>query len=339
MAAVIWAPSAWLAFRAIRARTCQPVEAFLFGLTAWMTAHALAIGWARGSVGFVSPRYMDIMAVGPVINGTALALLPDNTQYRRTSFALGLGAAAWIVGVVMGVVVLSRAAVLGEAPAKRGTTAVFERNIRKLARDGDLRSFDRLHYPAEVPWMTPRELALDWLYDPGLRTVLPPSLRDPLPMEAEGPTTFTSPGAFQTTPARADFGVGSYGAEGNATQGEFRSRPLSCEPGRWLRFDVAGYLGEPGTAFALERADGSSTVMAIAEPPRESWRHIHVRCPAGPFRITASDTSTKTWFAFGSPVEVGWLGRLAGQAADSGRAVLISGLILAAFAVRSASSR
>jgi hypothetical protein len=330
---IMWAPIAGLAVRACRRRRCEPVEAYLFGLAAWIGAHAVAIGWARGAASEVPPsRYADILAVGPVVNGTALALLL--AAVSRTSLAGTVTFAAWLGVVAFGVDTLGRTA-LREAAGRRAWTTAYEANIRQLSRDHDLARFSRLTFPDQIPWINGRDLALDWLYDPALRAVMPPSLRDPLSLAAEGDTPFSSPGVYPSTPPLIDgSGLGSYAARGDATQGAFRSQPLECAAGGYLRFPIAGYPGAPGTSLAVQRADGAMFPITVRQPPRERWEPAFVRCPSGPFRVMASDTSPSTWLAFGPPVEIGWLGRLSERAAAGGRAVLLLGLLLALAAAR-----
>jgi hypothetical protein len=182
MVLVMWAPAMMLAVHVLRTRRVEPVTAYLSGLSAWVIAHALGLAWARGGAMDVpASRYMDILAVGAVVNAVACVLVRERARLGAPYRAATWGAAVWFVVVAAGVWGEAGRAMTTGAPVRHAWTTAYARNIRQLAEDHDLGRFGALTFPDQVPWINARDLALIWLYDPRLRPVLPPSIRDPEP--------------------------------------------------------------------------------------------------------------------------------------------------------------
>jgi hypothetical protein len=124
---------------------------------------------------------------------------------------------------------------------------------------------------------------------------------------------------------------GSFGANGTATIGEWRSAPLTATLGGWLKFETAGHLGLPakasakpgGAGVALELRDPKSDALLAAirpsKVPGDTWRAAYVRAPRGPFVVVARDSSAEHWLAFSAPVEMSGPSHLAWLAVKNGR--------------------
>jgi hypothetical protein len=338
LALVMWMPAALLALQVLWTRDYRPVHGYLAALGLWVIGHALAAALARGGEGIgPSWRYMDVLAIGTVVNGLAAALLLDvgHPGVRRAALAGGL---IWAVLLIVGVDALARRALVLEAPNRHNWTSAYTRNIRQFIADGDVARFAGLSFPDQVPWPDPRALAERWLQNDSLRAVLPWAIRAPLPMVPAAPAAFSAPGTYPTTPPLpSGTSIGSYGAGGNAVEGQFKSQPLRCVTGSSLRFEVAGYLGRPGLFLAVQPTNGGPAVAAEpVEEPRERWVVALVPCPDGPFEVVGIDLSPEFWLAFGPPVEVGPLSRWSVDLAAAGRGLLMAGLLLGLVAARAA---
>jgi hypothetical protein len=105
---------------------------------------------------------------------------------------------------------------------------------------------------------------------------------------------------------------------GPKATGEWRSKSLPA-PGpkvRWLRFETAGHLGEPGVSLQL-RSAADDRLLAEVKPsrvPGDTWRTAFVPAPGEAYRIVALDRDPARWLAFSGPAEMGGLSYLAREA-------------------------
>ena len=116
----------------------------------------------------------------------------------------------------------------------------------------------------------------------------------------------------------------SWGSHGQGT-GEWHSLPVTpTQPGGWLRFEMAGHVGEPGVALELRDAATGRLLSSVApsKVPGNVWRSAYVPKPAAPFVVVARDTDPERWLAFSGPIEMGPLSYLAWQANKHGLLIL-----------------
>jgi hypothetical protein len=85
---------------------------------------------------------------------------------------------------------------------------------------------------------------------------------------------------------------------------------------RWLRFETAGNLGEPGLSLQLRSAQ-DDRLLADVRPsrvPGDAWRTAFVPAPREAFRVVAADRDSTRWLAFSGPAGMGGLSYLAREA-------------------------
>ena len=140
----------------------------------------------------------------------------------------------------------------------------------------------------------------DFLAEPYIRRILPASVRRCAP---GGGTTVTGnafvPEGFYAIIPRDPLqrSWGSLSGVGNAAKGRFESEPLTR--GRFLKFELAGYVGQTNQRLALkDLSSAREQAVRASYLPRERWVDAFVRCPDGPFEIVAVDDDPATWFAF-----------------------------------------
>jgi len=330
---VLWLPTAALAAGYVRSRGLRGEDdRVLLGLGAWTLMHAAAIALARGARGAgPASRYMDILAVGLVVNiAAALALTRRVAPPHRHRLARAALAAWLLVPGIAGFELLRT-----ELRHVQGNAALLlqqVRNVRRYIATDDMstlrdKPFQHIPYPAADP-------LADRLRSPYIRSILPPSVRRPLHLEPEerGPFTWGSlpPGA-PADPVRL-----AWSSWGKPSGGVFRFRS-SGGTLPYLEFEC---LGEPaGEARFLDVVAASGARMGLVPlPPRTpGWRSWAVRNPGPDGRIVTIDERMDSRFAFREPVEMGalsfWSERIlrhGEKVAGAGAAVTIAGLLGAA---------
>jgi hypothetical protein len=307
---------------------------FLSGFGLWVVLQAVAIGYARGS-GAPSPasRYIDTLIVGVVVNLLCLHLLWQTDAYIQRGRVLAALTAAWGLLCGLGVAHAALTAFTDQLPPLAEYNHYCEQNVRNYVATGD----EAYLRHSEIPFPSESELKrmLDY---PGIAAVLPGSVRIPLalapaPRPGFAQTGFVrfdsrvperlsrrsrpAPGLSPETPILSNAVTwGSFAGVRPVQPAAWESKPLHTLSGRWLKFEVAGHLGEPGVTLQLQ-APQSGKVLAVVRPdkiPRDSWRSAYVHAPAGEFVISAKAEGAGKWIAFSEPVEIGaggyWAWRL-----------------------------
>ncbi len=347
----LWLPWAWVTVLVMRGAAGPRSRAgwLLAGMGGWVLLQLIATAYGRGN-GAAPPasRYLDTIVVGAVANGLAAAWLIEGTSGVGRS-AAAAAAAAWMRVFGTGAARALRKNFEVQLPANRAVFAEREESVRSYIATGD-RAFLR---PGKIPYPSV-DVLVERLAIPGLRALLPASVRAPLAV-----ATATDSGAFTRHDYRAhrreaDAGAGSaggrtgvspatppltqrvvwgsFGAKGAAATGTWTSRPLRAAAG-WLALETAGQIGEPGVS--LELCDPvSGRVLSSVRPsrvPGNSWRTAYVPAPPGPFILAAKDSDPTRWLAFAEPVEMAPLSHLALQTARQGR--LLAEIAAAAAAI------
>ncbi|RAI43028.1 hypothetical protein [Rhodoplanes roseus] len=152
----------------------------LVGLWIWIALQALAIVYGRGAA-FPSSRYLDVFAVGLVLNVAILLW-----ALRRSGPAgrwLAVAAAAWVLVVGLGAGRWFTGSTLFEIAQRRDMAAIQTERVKAYLASGDIRELQE-RPPLHIPYPTAERLAFA-LAQPGIRELLPPVLlgRD----EAEEP--------------------------------------------------------------------------------------------------------------------------------------------------------
>ena len=361
-ALVLWLPWAIVAWRALRerglvARVAQPIAA----LGGWVVLQVLATAYARGANGdFPAPRYMDTLAFGMVANALALGWLcslaaskrseDGGTVSRFASIARAALGAAWLAVLAVGLWQVTPLATTDGLPDNKRYFHNAEAYVKAYLVTND--RADLLH--DDIPYPGADSL-IERIGRPSLRTLMPVSVRPPLPLIGNGPAFLENRAALrdlENHPPRRGLSVataplashptwGSFGANGAAATGEWRSAPLVATLGGWLKLETAGQLGEPGVSLALCDAR-TGALLADVRPtkvPGDAWRAAYVRAPRAPFVVVARDESATRWLAFSAPVEMSNLSHAAWVLVKNGQLLAICAAVacallgLAAFAI------
>jgi hypothetical protein len=334
LAIVMWAPWVLAAGRVWRER--EPVSSrtgqIILALGGWVLVQLLATAYARGAnADFPASRYMDTLTFGAMVNGLALAwlLACDSRLARR--IALGTLTLAWVATLGFGLRALLDTNLNHEMPHAKKYYGKAEVHMRGYLATNDPR---QLAFP-DIPYPSADGI-IERLSHPGLRALMPAVIRPPLPVKAATTGPFLENNASQLTPDGPRIGTsplaapyasartwGSWGTSlGLAATGEWRSEPLTSPLGSYLKFEMAGPIGEDPQTIALELRDAKSDALlatvAPSKKPGDTWRAAYAKAPSGPFVIVARDSDPGRWLAFSAPVEMGRLSYWAFRATQRG---------------------
>ena len=342
-AALIWLPWFWLTWRVFTSEKIPDQDDLttgytLAGLGGWVLVQVLATAYARGAGGPTpASRYIDTLAFGVVVNGMAIGWLwrngPTARGSRRLLAAIGV---AWAASFGTGAGYAAAVALRQDLPNEKIYYAFCEQNTRNYLATGDeaYLQHPEIPYPGTVSYLAR-------IGTPELSAILPVSVRVPVALKPAGggqgfirhDSRSPLPGATGTSPATPPLANqvtwGSFGASGPGVAVEWASAPLRARHPGWLRFQVAGQLGEPGAALELRDA-ATRAVLASVRPRRvagDAWRPAYVPAPSGEFIVVARRDDPSRWLAFSQPVEMGPLSYWAW------RGVRLGGWIAAAAAV------
>ena len=300
-------PLLMLGWLCVRSREpIKPRELLILGMGIWATLQALAGAYARGhGGGGPASRYMDSLSfIG--ISGAlaAYVLLKDHRPRFRNGSWLCAATACWTLGCLGGLGDLTHRAWTGPIPEMFDEQTAQLKAARAWVVTGDPRVF--LAQPADKR-LAP--FAAKLMSEPPIRTVLPASVREPLPVAPAQITSnaFVRNGWRLTTADNAtEMSWGSYAAQQVAGQGTFESQPVKRGALPYLEIAVAGDLGAEGLSLELVELNGGKvTEVRPSTSPGGEWVNVHVKAPAGEFKVVAQDESDTKWFAFKEPREMG----------------------------------
>jgi hypothetical protein len=334
---VLWLPlGLLLVMWVVRRGASTALERFAMGLGVWVVLHAGALAYGRGAGGAEpATRYMDFLSLGVVANAMALAAALDRGHTGRAIRQLQwVSLVGWLVLTGVGVLRLVDRTV-ATLDTWTGYFSAHVANVHRLVLSGDVKTFATKQPLAELPYPDPNRLA-QFLQDPYIRRVLPSAVRAPLRMEPRTVTgnAFVPEGFYQIIPRDPLLhSWGSLSAAHNPAMGRFESQSLRCHG--FLKFELAGYVGQPNQRLALKDLASAREFAVRAEQiPREQWLETLVPCPGGPFAIVAVDEDPATWFAFREPVEVPRGSLMAESLINSSSGLLVAALMLAFVAAR-----
>lgn len=312
-------------------------EEFALALGFWVLLQAAASAFARGAGGIgPASRYMDLLSMGLVANSLCLVVL----------LARHGGSLPWRP---LWPLIFTLWFVVAGVGLSQRTTFEWRQKIPLKKRQTDLQTAAVRGYLAtgqpdyllgkplfEIPYPEPFRLGVI-LNAPGIQDILPVSIRRPLNIipRPEDSTAFTRNGYYPSTapaPDPDELVCGSYTAQGDAAQGVWESEPLPGCRLPYLKFEIAGYLGETNLWLkCVETESGREHVLRPATPPRESWQSYILPAPQKPFRLVAGDARPDRWFAFKAPRELGAASLLAMRLTAWGATLFWSGWIVLAF--------
>jgi hypothetical protein len=342
LSVLMWLPLLAMVALALRHwRTVTEFERLTCAVAAWTVLQALALAYSRG-VGGQAPasRYMDILSFGFVANAMALLAIHERCAPRPRVGRIAMGIVlAWLAFVLVGVEGMTADALRIGAATRRAWMAAYGQNVREFLHTDDVPAFAAKSFPFQVPFSNPLLLANAWLRHPYVRGILPSDIREPVRIlsDAEGGGAFVTGGTFPSTPS--DPGrpsLGSFTSLGNPSVGRFESRALApCTGGAFLKFQIAGYLGEPRLSLAVrEVASGRQRDVGLPRLAMERWIDASVSCPTAPYTIVAEDLRPDYWFAFREPVEAGWMSVVTDELVSRSLGLLLISLAAACLALR-----
>jgi hypothetical protein len=245
--------------------------------------------------------------------------------------------ASWLVFAIVGV-----AGLVGRTLDGLGSWTQYfatgAETVRKFVIAGDRADFISRKVMTEIPYPDQAFLA-SLLEEPYIRRILPAAVRQPLPVEPRSITdgAFISESRYRGVIPDDPLAKlwSSLSDRGKGGQGQFVSRPMRCEIGHRLTFQVAGYLGWEHQYLALkDLSNGRDVVVRPRQLARETWTDASVACPQGPFEIVAIDGTPDSWFAFREPVEVGLPSMLAEEVIGSSLALCFVAVAMLGLAAR-----
>ena len=340
---VLWAPVVILALRRMRPRQdVLAIEWLLFALGGLCLVNALGVGVYRGRFsGGPASRYMDIASLSVLVNGMAIVLLAEKWESvvpvtRKRAGWMFLG---WWGLVIYGILLVTATELTVNAADRvdqqRRARLVM---IRFLQQDDMSYLLSKREF--ELPHPDVFSLAT-WLRCPGVRRILPSSVREPIPVEAGGASGFIPNGIHP----RCLFDVhdriwGSFTQYGNSATGNFQSKPLRLIRYPHLEFEVQGDMGTgfPSESLYLRLQDPETSRISRASHVMQKagrWSSVIVRSPCSAPVIQAADMDPVCWLAFKEPREKSALSFLVSRLLQHGFLVAMLGVgVLLLTAVR-----
>jgi len=142
-------------------------------LVGWVTLQALAIAYGRAAAG-TAPRYLDLLAVGLLLNGACLLYLLSAYPALRHRRRLAIGAiAAWLLPALAGTALNVKYSIRDMADSGAAGRAATE-NLRSYLDTGDVRVLQN-KARLEISYPDPQRLAMI-ASTPVIRAHLPPAL-------------------------------------------------------------------------------------------------------------------------------------------------------------------
>ena len=156
---------------------------FLLALVVWTLGQAVSIAYGR-AVGPLASRYMDLFAIGILVNFACLISIAQDHMPKRSNWKIA-GVSVWIAAVLLFLGVYTSMHIPTELAAKRDTGLAQEINTRNYLATGDLNHLKNKPSLA-VPYPDPARLA-SILASPTIRAILPPNISPPLtPTSTDG---------------------------------------------------------------------------------------------------------------------------------------------------------
>ena len=298
---------------------------YLFALVVWTLGQAVGIAYGR-AVGNLSSRYLDLFAIGILVNFACLISIAQDHIGKRYGWAI-TSMSVWIITVLISLVLHAFTYVPSDLAGKRGIGIAEETNTKNYLATGDLNHLkDKPLF--HVPYPDPERLA-SILASSSIQGILPSNIRRPLtPILIENKPTdvFVEDGFYPTTPKRSDVSWGSYGAQGNAATGRVSILFDNNKQSVWLAIPVAGYPIASGMKLEIEQ-NGQRKPVLMKSNPQESWGIATVAVDKGPFAIHLTDSSSTVWMAAGVPSVTGKLDELTRYILANYLAFIILGLV------------
>jgi len=278
---------------------------FLLALVVWVLGQSVSIAYGR-AVGNLSSRYLDLYALGILVNFACLISIAQDPIGKRQGWTI-TGVSVWVITVLIALGLYAGKHIPADPSARHDAQLVQEVNTKTYLATGDfnhLKDKPFLH----VPYPSSEGLA-SILASPTVSAILPTNISRPLTptsIDSIPAGAFVADGYYPTTPKRTDWTLGSYGAQGDAATGKASVRFDAIQQGALLAIPVAGYPLNNDIKLEIEQ-NGQRKPVAIKSNPRESWGMAYIKVDKAPFSIMLTDLSSGNtgWLAVGAPVVTG----------------------------------
>lgn len=302
----------------------------VIALGLWTWIQTLGLAYTRGGVALgYSSRYGDLLAIGVIASGAALAvLLSARPDPGRTRF-LSILAVSWALLAVGGVGYRSYWGERQHLKDLKRIQSIQISLIRDFIVNGDpsvLKDKPFLH----IPFPDADRLA-GLLSDPTIRSILPVSIRPTVQVAADDFSThgFVANGVPAQTHAKPlEASWGSYTDKGAAQQGYFRSQPIESDL-PMLSMTIAGTFSLEQENMTLIGLNSTEIVQPmISTVPGVRFMTLNTFRPDGAFALSVADPSSETWIAISNPAGLGFLSWLAKRASKLGLELMMAGAVL-----------
>jgi hypothetical protein len=174
-AALIYAPACLMSIEVIRQRPPLSDRRWLVvALVGWVVLQAVTVAYGRAA-GATSSRYLDIFALGLLLNAACLLHLVNTHPALRVQQRLTIGAiAVWLLPVLVGTALLTVKHSIPELAVKRASGQAETENLRSFLETEDIRVLQNKAY-LDIPYPDPQRLAMI-VATPVIRALLPPAL-------------------------------------------------------------------------------------------------------------------------------------------------------------------
>lgn len=277
----------------------------------WTLATALACAYSRGNsraFGY-SDRYADLFGMGVLLAFIAISVLLFSSFrgiLKRVLVVLSISSAlTWALGLYF----LTLHSIEVSLPFYGGNGGNYIQNVDAYVQSGD-KEFLHKEPEKEVPFNRPL-LMEKFLSDPTYRSILPWTLREPIPLlekSVPGLPGFLPGGIPPETAERVGETVwGSFHPEAGVSyegESEFQLSRESRFP--FLVLFLAGYPRAEEIQIAAHPR-GKETQVLWRTKPEDEWLERRFSWAGRLDKLTARDHSGESWVALSEPRELSWL--------------------------------
>ena len=299
-----------------RHEAARRVEALL-AVSGWVALQSAAIALTRGAgiySGWMSPRYMDVLALGTLANFLALfVVLSLPGIERRLRGAAAIAGTAWVALVIAGAAFATQRG-FRDMKGRAEQVQRAEERVRAYLLEPALEQLTAESAHIAYPWADRFARLLD---DPALRGVLPLVIRPPLKIE---PVDNSSAFALQ---AAGHSGQRIWSSE--MAGGEMRSDILrTAFP--LIQIGIRGVLTADVSLKFRDESTGRERGARFRRS-RDDWRVGYAKVP-GAFRVIARDEDPNRALVFTEPRELGRLSYYAERLLGRSFHILVCGVAL-----------
>jgi len=336
---VNWLPFAVFVVAYLRGVTGDgKAERFSVGLGCWLLLLIAAIAFFRGGDHFEYriTKYMTFLGPGLLVNFLSMFIIHSSGVMKQIKFIIPRHAfAIWLLMNGIGLGLLTVHNLHRDLPSRKWSYDAQVANVAAFVATGSMKHLNnkpRLSIPyPDATWLA------KCLSDPTIRNILPVSVRKPLRIVPTMNTTevFREDGYDPATPELLWQRVwGSYEASRIGT-GEFRALISKRAGLPYLRFEIAGHLGQEDLSLIIRDTQAGTTRAIVPSRPKgASWKPVHVRAPGAQYLLVATDNHAAKWFAFSEPKEMGAFSVYAAVLTEYGPFMFLTGLAILVLALR-----